>query len=73
MIHVGFSDKIVDVETAFLYGDLEEEIYIECPQIISNMENDDCVMLNKSIYKTVLQGSEEIGIHWRHCQPMPQC
>ena len=27
----GHDMKTVDVETAFLYGDLEEEIYMECP------------------------------------------
>ena len=32
MLHFGYSAKIVDVKTAFLYGDLEEEIYMECPQ-----------------------------------------
>ena len=32
MIAEGLSAKIVDVETAFLYGDLEEEIYMECPK-----------------------------------------
>ena len=28
MIHIGYSAKIVDVETAFLYGEVEEEIYM---------------------------------------------
>ena len=29
IIHFGFSAKVVNVKTAFLYGDLEEEIYVE--------------------------------------------
>ena len=31
VIHFKYAAKIVNVET-FLYGDLEEEIYMECPQ-----------------------------------------
>ena len=34
--HFRFSAKVVYIETAFLYGDLEKEIYMECPQGISN-------------------------------------
>ena len=37
LLHFGYSAKIVNVETVFLYGDLEEEIYMECPQGMSNM------------------------------------
>ena len=28
----GFTAKVVDVETAFLYGDLEEEIFMDYPK-----------------------------------------
>ena len=31
VIHFGFSAKIIDVKTAFLYGDLDDEIDIEFP------------------------------------------
>jgi hypothetical protein len=46
------SSKIVDVETAFLHGDLEEEIYMDCPQ---GMAHDDsqCLLLQKTIYGLV--------------------
>ena len=53
VLHFGYSAKIVDVETAFLYGDLEEEIYMECIQGMSNITKDDCIILNKYIYGLV--------------------
>ena len=50
--------EIVDIETAFLYGELEEEIYMKVPEGMSlyqGIENDkeDCVILDKSIYGLV--------------------
>ena len=52
MLVWGLKGKIIDVETAFLYGDLEEEIYMEIP---SGMEADadECVILEKTIYGLV--------------------
>ena len=41
---------VLDVETACLYGNLEEEIYVECLQGMSNMWKDNCIILNKCIY-----------------------
>ena len=35
---------MVDVETAFLYGDMEEEIYMECLKGMSNVKKDDCII-----------------------------
>ena len=51
----------VDVETAFLHGILEEEIYMKCPPGMNNkkayshedIEEDDCLKLTKSIYGLV--------------------
>ena len=74
VIHFGFSGKIVNVETAFLFQDWEEEIYMMCPQCMSNIKKDDCIILNKSIYGIVQAvrqcykkcwNPEEIRIHWR--------
>ena len=45
--------KIDNVETAFLYKDLEKEIYMECPQGMPNVKKDDCIILNKCIYGLV--------------------
>ena len=53
MIHFRYSAKIVDLETAFLYGELEEEIYMKCPQGMSDVGRDDCIILNKRIYGRV--------------------
>ena len=44
VLHFGYLAKIVDVKTAFLYGDLEEEIYMECPQGMAGTKKDDCII-----------------------------
>jgi hypothetical protein len=44
--------KIVDVETAFLHGDLEEDIYMDCPPGMKN-EPDKCLQLGKTVYGLV--------------------
>ena len=56
----GLDAKIVDIETAFLHGDLEEEIYMECPEGLSLneehltlSEKESCVILDKAIYGLV--------------------
>ena len=40
VIHFGFLAKIVNVETVFLFGYLEEEIYMECPQGMTDLNKD---------------------------------
>ena len=50
--------EIVDIETAFLYGDLEEEIYLKVPEGIETVTgevytNEDCMVLQKSMYGLV--------------------
>ena len=42
--------KVIGIETAFLYGELEEEIYIKYPP---GMKCVGCVILNKCIYGLV--------------------
>jgi hypothetical protein len=44
--------SIVDVETAFLHGDLQEEIYMNVPKGLSQDDNT-CLLLKKSIYGLV--------------------
>ena len=52
MISKGYDARIVDVETAFLHGDLDEEIYMNCPPGLSSKE-DECLFLLKTIYGLV--------------------
>ena len=37
VLHFHYLAKIVDIETIFLYRDLEEEILMECPQGMSKV------------------------------------
>jgi hypothetical protein len=59
----GLDSEQIDIETAFLYGDLEEEIYMEFPdgyeEYLSNelgcnfTSNEYCLLLKKSLYGLV--------------------
>ena len=49
MMSMGMKAKIVDIETAFLHGDLEEEIYMDAPEGIGATE-DEVVKLEQTIY-----------------------
>ena len=46
VVHFGFSTKIDKAKTASLYGYLEEKICIECPQCMSDVSKDDCIVFN---------------------------
>jgi len=50
--------KLYDVKTAFLHGNLDEEIYVELPQGYNNNGNDVC-KLKKSMY-----GLRQAGRCW---------
>ena len=52
MILKRYKAKIIDVETAFLYGELEEDIYMENPEGLGN-SLDECVKLEKGMYGLV--------------------
>ena len=49
----GLKARIIDVETAFLHGDLEEEIYMDCPEGMEGGSPDKCLLLQKTIYGLV--------------------
>jgi hypothetical protein len=40
----------LDVKTAFLNADLEEEVYLEIPQSVNEDRKEKCLKLNKAIY-----------------------
>jgi Reverse transcriptase (RNA-dependent DNA polymerase) len=52
MIVWGLDALIFDVVTAFLTGNLEEEIYMECPEGLEH-EDDEILQLPKAIYGLV--------------------
>jgi hypothetical protein len=49
--------KVIDVKSAFTYGDLEHEIYTKMPEGYNQVENDleegDCLLIEKAIYGLV--------------------
>ena len=49
--------KVVDIETAFLHGDLKETIYMEIPKGMK-AEDNECLILNKTIYGLVQSARE---------------
>ena len=58
MIQNNWISEIVDVVTAFLYGGLDEIIFMTIPEglnqyLETTFEPDDCVILEKSIYRLV--------------------
>jgi Reverse transcriptase (RNA-dependent DNA polymerase) len=46
------SAKIIDVETAFLHGELDEEIYMDCPSGFDHKPGE-CLLLKKDLYGLV--------------------
>ena len=55
-MHRGFFIKYLYIETTFLHGDLEEEIYMSTPEGLDKFLkdlDDECVVLIKSIYGLV--------------------
>ena len=50
--------RIIDVETAFLHGELDEEIFMESPEGLGHNKDEDCVKLEKAMYGLV-QGARQ--------------
>ena len=80
VIHFGYLAKIVDVDMASLYRNLEEEIYLECSQGMSDTKKvtasfeqvhlwpcSSCM----TVVKESCQDPEEIGNQGRQCRSMP--
>ena len=53
VLHFRYLAKIIDMESAFVYGNLEKETYMDCPQGMSDVKKDDYIILNKCIYGLV--------------------
>ena len=53
MIKFGFLAKVVNVKTALLYKELEEEIFAEHHPEMKNIHRDDCIILKNFIYGLV--------------------
>ena len=78
IIH-SFQTRIIDVETAFLHGDLEEEIYMDCPEGLEGGGPLKCLLLKKTIYglvqsarqffKKMTQKLKEIGFKQSAADP----
>jgi hypothetical protein len=49
--------SIVDVETEFSYGELQEEIYMNVPEVMS-YDSKNCLLLTKTIYGLVQSARE---------------
>jgi hypothetical protein len=49
--------SIVDVETAFLHGNLQEDVYMNVPKGMSQYDNT-CLLLKKTIYGLVQSARE---------------
>ena len=58
MIIENIKGKVVDIDNAFLNGDLEHEIYMKIPEgydevINPRVDKEDCLILQKAIYGLV--------------------
>ena len=75
----GLDSRIIDVETAFLHGDLTEEIYMDCPEGLEGGSPYKCVKLEKTIYglvqsarmffKKLIQKLKDIGFQQSDADP----
>ena len=57
-IKYGWKAEIIDIETAFLYRNLEEEIYLKFPDgyekyTSKKIDKNDCLILDQAIYRLV--------------------
>ena len=63
MLIENLKGKVVDIDNAFLNGDLEHEIYMKIPEayhevINQDVDKEDCLILQKAIYGLV-QGARQ--------------
>ena len=61
MIYFGLLAEVVITKTVFSYGELIEEIYIECPPGMKGVGTDNCIILGKCIHD-LMQASRQYDI-----------
>ena len=49
MVYFGLVAKVVNIKIAFLNGEIEGEIYMECPPGMKYAGKDHCLILQKCI------------------------
>ena len=54
-----YDGKLLDIQVEFLHGNLEEEIYMDCPQGLEDAKEDECVKLLHTIYG-LLQSARQL-------------
>ena len=55
---------IFDIDVAFLNGDLEEEIFMDCPKGLEH-EEDECLLLQQTIYGRLVQSARMYNLKFR--------
>ena len=81
MIIYCLQGKLLDVETALLYGDLKEGVYMDCPEGMVDIDEDEILLLQSTYYlrpltkyKAVLQESDQYsqrsGIYRRYSRSL---
>ena len=65
--------KVVDIDNAFLNGDLEHEIYMKIPEgydevINPRVDKEDCLILQKAIYGLVQAARQVWKKLWTRCR-----
>ena len=73
-----YYSMLIDIETAFLHGDLAEQIYMQCPEGVGDPKSE-CVKLLKTIYglaqssreffKKMVTVLKEIGFNQNQAEP----
>ena len=53
LVHFNFVAEVVNVKTAFLYREQDEEICMECPPGMKNIGMEDCIIFQEYIYDLV--------------------
>ena len=73
MIIENLKGKVVDIDNAFLNGDLEHEIYMKIPEgydevINPRVDKEDCLILQKAIYGLVHMQDNYGRKLWTRCK-----